>query len=186
MAILEIELKNLKELAAELDAFHPESDGWNFRGQANELWQLTPSIWRNNIPLFEKLQREIPEKNIVNIQNAITKELARNSKLSVIDINTATQWALRVKFENWLLAQFYLVANETGLAIPENQHRLCQSYNGPFWMKDSLENIGSVFSFYASRLDTGKPTHRIGGPISFDGMLSSALWLTNQIPRLDD
>lgn len=171
MKIPSIELSNLNEFAKELDSFHPELDGWHFRGQANDAWELTPTVWREDRSLLDRFHMQITSEKLATLTANIQNLFERDTRLHHLDINTAVQWAIRVKFENYLLSTFYFEANQAGLPVSDRQLQLCKTYGWQFWTDDHLREIGSVINFYAEQFKAANMIHRIAGPIIFDGTL---------------
>ncbi|HSW69511.1 MAG TPA: FRG domain-containing protein [Gammaproteobacteria bacterium] len=171
MKVAVIELSNLNELAKELDSFHPELDGWYFRGQANDAWELRPTVWRENGVLLDRFRIQITSEKFATLEKNIQNQFERDARLHRLDSNTAVQWAIRAKFENYLLSKFYFEANQAGLPVSDRQLQLCTTYGREFWIDDHLREIGSVIGFYAGQFEPTRAIHRIAGPIIFDGTL---------------
>lgn len=166
-----VKLSNLNELAKELDTFHPELDGWHFRGQANDAWELRPAVWRGGGDLLDRFRIQIKSEKLVALENNIRNLFERDARLSHLDVNIAVEWAIRAKFENYLLSKFYFEANQAGLPVSDRQFQLCTTYGLEFWTDDHLREIGSVIGFYAGQFKPTMVTHRISGPIIFEGTL---------------
>ncbi len=172
MKVPVIELNNLNELAKELDSFHPGLDDWYLRGQANDAWQLRPTIWRDESELlFDGFRAQFLPEKLTSLEKNIRNQLERDARLNHLDLRFVLEWAVRAKFENYLLSKFYFEANQAGLLVSDRQLQLCTTYGWEFWSDDHLREIGSVIGFYAGRAETGKITHRTTGPIIFDGTL---------------
>lgn len=165
-----IQLQSLDELGKELDRFHSNTDSWYFRGQANSSWELLPSVWRNNPPLFKLFCEKIKKNSTVELQNAIQDQIKHMPHCAKIDLNNAVRWVIQTKYENFLLSKFYYEANRAGLNVDAVTLNRCTIYNQDFWLNNQkLKGTSPTFQFYEAYC-TGIH-HRVYSPIVFDSAL---------------
>lgn len=101
-----------------LDPINPDWNGWYFRGQPSDEYELIPSVWR------EEVVGQIYSKFRTKMKHHIDAMRVRIQDLPIVKNNTlkmehALEWELLVRFENYLLCDFYNVANKAGLKIAD-------------------------------------------------------------------
>ncbi len=111
-----------------------DGEGWYFRGQSSDAYRLVPTLWRSSAKdgesgreievLFEKFCSQFSQSSRTNILFEVGRVLSdkRGYEGFFDDIpsDRIVEFLMRVRFESYLLAQFYSTCNSVALKVPDN------------------------------------------------------------------
>ena len=109
-----------QEFLRYLDPADSQWNQWIFRGQPDVEDELLPLVWRSEGKIKQLFDGFTKKINKDEFSDALIASLKRQYDINGLNMRHIVDWAIHARFENYLLSNFYAVANEAGLELSDH------------------------------------------------------------------
>ena len=130
--------KDIDKLFNYLDLANGQWDNWHFRGHHDaERYELVPSAWRKENKTFSQFEKLYKNTNYIEKNEFQLRNLKAFNEAGV-KCEVFDELVMRIKYENYLLSDFYTQANKIGLKIPDHEFRMANTYPTTYWLDNNF------------------------------------------------